>query len=134
DPDLIVITSERETVTYTQLLRNGYDDSVNPLLATADTMATFKGPEGVDLSVLSPASVAGSVRGNWVADRYIAEVRLTLLNPQDEGYDYRRKASALTTQLQMKAAALRSYLKGHIDGIQYTWLKSSLDRAHSSDA
>ncbi|WP_122562957.1 membrane-targeted effector domain-containing toxin [Pseudomonas viridiflava] len=134
DPDLIVITSERETVTYTQLLRNGYDDSVNPLLATADTMATFKGPEGVDLSVLSPASVAGSVRGNWVADRYIAEVRLTLLNPQDEGYDYRRKASALTTQLQMKAAALRSYLKGHIDGIQYAWLKSSLDRAHSSDA
>ncbi|WP_164673197.1 hypothetical protein, partial [Pseudomonas viridiflava] len=74
------------------------------------------------------------VRGNWVADRYIAEVRRTLLNPQDEGYDYRRKASALTTQLQMKAAALRSYLKGHIDGIQYAWLKSSLDRAHSSDA
>ncbi|MBC3957804.1 membrane-targeted effector domain-containing toxin [Pseudomonas triticifolii] len=134
DPDLIVIKSERETVTYTDMLLNGYDDSIDPTRATADRVATFKGPEGVDLSALSPQKVAGSIRGKWLADDYIALVRGTLLNPDNEGYEYRRTASVAINQLHMKAAALRSVLKGHIDGTQYDWLMSSLDRAHLNDA
>ncbi len=133
DPDLIVIKSERETITYTDMLLNGYDDSIDPTRATADSVATFKGPEGVDLSALSPRNVAGSVRGKWLADDYIALVRRTLLNPDDEGYEYRRTTSVAINQLHMKAAALRSVLKGHINGNQYEWLVRSLDRAHLSD-
>lgn len=133
DPDLIVISSERETLTYTDMLLNGYDDSIDPTRATADRMATFKGPEGVDLSALSPQKVAGSVRGKWLADDYIALVRRTLLNPDDEGYEYRRTASVAINQLHMKAAALRSVLKGHIKRDQYDWLMNSLDRAHLND-
>ncbi|WP_024644746.1 membrane-targeted effector domain-containing toxin [Pseudomonas syringae] len=130
DPDLIVITSERETLTYTDMLLNGYDDSIDPVRTSADAQATFSGPEGVDLSALTPAGVAGSVRGKWLADDYIALIRNTLLNTENAGYAERRQASVLITQLQMKAAALRSLLKGHIEAAHYTWLQQSLDNAH----
>ncbi|MCF5222421.1 membrane-targeted effector domain-containing toxin [Pseudomonas syringae] len=133
DPDLIVITSERESLTYTDMLLNGYNDSIDPVRTSADTQATFSGPDGIDLSALSPAAVAGSVRGQWLADDYIALIRSTLLNPESEGYAYRRQISTLITQLQMKAAALRSVLKGHIEAAQYAWLKQSLDNAHLND-
>ncbi|QHE99518.1 dermonecrotic toxin domain-containing protein [Pseudomonas cannabina] len=133
NPDLVVITSERETLTYTDMLLNGYDDSIDPLHSSADTQATFSGPQGVDLSALSPAAVAGSVRGQWLADGYIALVRNTLLNTEHAGYAERRQASVLITRLQMKAAALRSVLKGHIEAAQYTWLKQSLDAVHLND-
>ncbi|RMQ46227.1 hypothetical protein ALQ04_00816 [Pseudomonas cichorii] len=133
DPDLIVITSERETITYTDMLLNGYDDSIGIIHSTADTQATFSGPVGVNLSVLSPMSVAASVRDKWLADDYIALVNSTLLNPASRGYEYRRKTSLLMTQLQMKAAALRSLLKGHISAVQYQWLRDSIDHAHLSD-
>ncbi|WP_164555891.1 hypothetical protein, partial [Pseudomonas viridiflava] len=49
------------------------------------------------------------------------------------GYAYRRQISTLITQLQMKAAALRSVRKGHIEAAQYAWLKQSLDNAHQND-
>ncbi|RMR01681.1 hypothetical protein ALP93_01280 [Pseudomonas syringae pv. helianthi] len=133
DPDLIVITSERETLTYTEMLLNGYNDSIDPVRASAQTQATFSGPDGLDLSALSPAVVAGSVRGKWLADDYIALVRNTLLNAETAGYTDRRQASVLINQLQMKAAALRSVMKGHIEASQYTWLKQSLDHAHLND-
>ncbi len=133
DPDLIVIRSERETVTYTDMLLNGYDDSISLIRSTADTHATFSGPEGVNLSALSPQKVAESVRNQWLADDYIALVKRTLLNAGSQGYEYRRKTSLLITQLQMKAAALRSLLKGHINATQYQWLRDSLDHAHQSD-
>nr|WP_236442892.1 membrane-targeted effector domain-containing toxin [Pseudomonas syringae] len=134
DPDLIVITSERETLTYTDMLLNGYDDSINPILTSADTQATFVGPPNVDLSALSPKTVAGSVRGKWPADDYIALIRRTLLDPQSDGYDDRRQASVYITQLQMKAAALRSALKGDINAQHYAWLKPALDRLHLNDS
>ena len=127
DPDHIVIASERETLTYTAMMRNGYDDSIGLLTPTADTTATFKGPEGIDLSPLTPALVAGSVRGKWLADAYADLVKRTLLDPQSAGYDYRRQSSALITRLQMQAAALRSLLKGHIDETQYQWLEQSIE-------
>ncbi|GFM80953.1 type III effector [Pseudomonas cichorii] len=134
DPDLIVISSERETLTYTDMLLNGYDDSIGIIRSTADTQATFRGPEGVNLSALSPVKVAESVRNQWLADDYIALVNNTLLNTGSQGYEYRRKTSLLLTQLQMKAAALCSLLKGHISATQYQWLWDSIDHAHLSDA
>lgn len=133
DPDQIVITSERETLTYTQMIRNGYDDSIGFLNPAADTVATFRGPEGLDLGALTPASVAGSVRGKWLGDAYTALVRRTLLDAESIGYDYRRQASALITRLQMQAAALRSLLKGQIDAGQYQWLEEATSNVHRTD-
>ncbi|MEN1834694.1 membrane-targeted effector domain-containing toxin [Pseudomonas lijiangensis] len=133
DPDLIVIRSERESITYTDMLLNGYDDSIGIIRSTADTQASFSGPHGVNLSALSPQRVAESVRNQWLADDYIALVNSTLLHPGSQGYDYRRKTSLLMTQLQMKAAALRSLLKGHINATQYQWLLDSIDHAHVSE-
>ena len=134
DPDQIIITSERETLTYTQMIRDGYDDSIGLFSATADTVATFSGPKGVDLSPLTPAIVAGSVRGKWLSDRYTEQIKSTLLDPGSEGYQYRRQTSTLITQLQMKAAALRSLLQGHIDAQQYQWLQPSLDTLHTDES
>jgi hypothetical protein len=134
DPDQIIITSERETLSYTQMLLNGYDDSINFTQSGAATQATFSGPPGIDLSLLTPERVAGSVNGKWLGDDYMALIRATLLDPDGEGYAYRRTASLMMTQLQMKAAALRSCLKGHIDSLQYTWLKASIEQAHLSDS
>lgn len=132
DPDRIIIRSERETLTYTAMMRDGYDDSIDLTTPTADTVATFEGPQGVDLSALTPARVAGSVRGTWLADAYASLIKRTLLDPQSTGYEYRRKTSTLIVRLQMQAAALRSRLKGHIDAIQYQWLEHSLAHLHRS--
>jgi hypothetical protein len=133
DPDRIIITSERETLTYTQMIRNGYDDSLGFITPTADTMAVFRGPEDVDLSTLTPELVAGSVRGKWLADDYITQIRNTLLNPDADGYEYRRQTSTAITRLQMQAAALRSLLKGHIDSLQYQWLETAVSNVHRND-
>ncbi|WP_434678368.1 membrane-targeted effector domain-containing toxin [Pseudomonas sp. R1-18] len=133
DPDLIIVTTERETVTYTDLLLNGYDDSLGMVRSTADRQATFSGPAGVDLRVLSAEKVAASVRGKWLGDDYCELVSTTLLDSDSTGYEYRRKTSLLMTQLQMKGAALRSLLKGHIDEARYQWLRDSINHAHLSD-
>nr|WP_319527623.1 DUF6543 domain-containing protein [Pseudomonas laurentiana] len=134
DPDTIIITTPREKDTFTRLLRNGYDDSISLTEATLDTSATFEGPEGVDLSSLSPESVSGAIRGQWVADRYIERVRNTLLHPESEGYASRRQASVTLTQLQMSVAALRSKLMGQITREQYGWLSQTLDSLQHEDA
>jgi hypothetical protein len=133
DPDQIIIYSERETVSYTDMLLHGYDDSLGLNRTSADTHAKFSGPAGVDLSPLTPGRVAGSVRGKWLADDYTALVKRTLLDSTGEGYEYRRQTSLLITQLQMQAAALRDLLKGHITAQQYGWLRESIDNAHRND-
>lgn len=133
NPDQIIITSERETVSYTRLIRDGYDDSLGFLNPAADTVATFSGPDGVDLSRLTPAIVAGSVRGKWLADSYTALIKRTLLDPQSTGYYYRRRTCSAITRLQMQGAALRSLMKGHIDAEQHRWLETIIVSAHRSD-
>ncbi|RRV09436.1 membrane-targeted effector domain-containing toxin [Pseudomonas sp. v388] len=133
DPDTITIYSERETLNYTDMLLHGYDDSLGLSRTGADTHAKFSGPAGVDLTLLTPERVSGSVRGQWLADDYIALVKSTLLDSSAEGYAYRRQTSVLITQLQMQAAALRSLLKGHITAVQYGWLHESIDHAHRND-
>ncbi|WP_288375889.1 DUF6543 domain-containing protein [uncultured Pseudomonas sp.] len=130
DPDRVIIKSPRETSTYTQLLRNGYDDSLGLLTATADTTATFEGPPGVDLSALTPQSVTGSIRGQWVSDRYVRLIEETLLSPRHTGYAWRRRQSVLIVQLQMQLAALRSLLQGHLDADQHTWVLASIQSMH----
>lgn len=134
DPDRIIIHTPRETLSYTQMLRDGYDDTLGLLNPAADTTATFSGPEGVDLTPLSPEKVAGSVRGQWVADQYIAMIRGQLLAPASEGYDWRRQQSLLLTQFQMRADALRSFLESHIDATQLHWLTPSIVNMHQSSA
>jgi hypothetical protein len=133
DPEQIIVTSPREQLSYTQLLRNGYDDSVGFFNETLEGRATFSGPPGVDLSALTAEKVARSVRGQWLSDDYIRLIKDTLLNPQDTGYEYRRSSSLLITRLQMSAAALRSYLEGHINTAQFTWLSRSIDWMHLND-
>lgn len=134
DPDQIIITSARETLSYTRMLRDGYDDSLGFLSATAADQATFTGPPGVDLSRLTPETVAGSVRGAWPSDAWIAHVRKTLLDPQSEGYAYRRRLSLLLVQLQMRSAALRSLLTHAINATTYAWLKASIEHMQHADA
>lgn len=133
DPDQIIITSEREVLSYTKMLRNGYDDTLGPINSSADTLATFSGPTHIDLTPLTPQKVARSVHGKWLSDDYITLVRETLLDADSPGYAHRRKSSLQITVLQMKAAALRSLLKGQLSGLQYQWLKLSMDHLHLTD-
>jgi ElaB/YqjD/DUF883 family membrane-anchored ribosome-binding protein len=133
DPDTIIITSEREKLSYTQMLLNGYNDSFNPISESPRALARFSGPAGIDLTSLTAEKVARSVHGKWLSDDYVAQVRNTLLNANSTGYTYRRRASLLITQLHMSAAALRSQLKGEISAQQYAWLKASIEQMHVSE-
>ncbi|WP_095092388.1 membrane-targeted effector domain-containing toxin [Pseudomonas sp. Irchel 3A5] len=134
DPDQIIITSQREVLSYTQMLRNGHDDTLGFLSSSADTEATFSGPPHVDLKPLNAQKVGRSVHGKWLSDDYIKLVRDTLLDPDSPGYDHRRRSSLQITVLQMKAAALRSYLKGQLDTRQYQWLRLYMDHLHQTDS
>lgn len=134
DPDQIIITSQREVLSYTQMLRNGHDDTLGFLSSSADTQATFSGPPHVDLTSLTAQKVARSVHGKWLSDDYIKLVRDTLLAPDSPGYEHRRRSSLQITVLQMKAAALRSYLKGQLVPEQYQWLRLSMDHLHQTDS
>lgn len=134
DPDQIIITSQREVLSYTQMLRNGYDDTLGLIKSSADAEATFSGPSHIDLTPLTPQKVARSVHGKWLSDDYIKLVRDTLLDPASPGYDHRRRSSLQITVLQMKAAALRGYLKGQLDLRQYQWLRLSMNHLHQTDS
>ena len=133
DPDEVwayyprhVVTSTPPPVNYTTLYRDGYDDTIGFLNETFSASAAFKGPEGVDLSPLTAQKVAASVRGAWIGQRYIDEVRAKLQNANSPGYAKRRNATLAITQLQLRNAALESQLKGHISSIDLTWLEASI--------
>ncbi|WP_166362986.1 dermonecrotic toxin domain-containing protein [Pseudomonas akapageensis] len=127
DPDNVIITSPRETLSFTRLMRDGYDDSIGFLNPTLADQATLAGPEGIDLRPLTAEKVAGAVRGQWLGDRYCALVRDTLINPASGGYRYRQEVSLEITRLQMRHGALCSKLKGELSDEQYRWLSASLD-------
>lgn len=133
DPNRIIIQSPRERLSYTQLLRHGYDDSFGLLNPTADTTASFTGPEGVDLSALTPETVAGSVRGAWLSDSYLELLERTLLDEHTQGYAWRRRHSLLTVQLEMQHAALLSLLRGQVTSEQYQWLLATIQTLHDND-
>lgn len=102
------------SVTYTQLVRDGYADGIGFLDPKFETSATFSGPAGIDLSPLTAENVARSVRGVWIGQRYANEVKTTLQNSSSPGYVLRRDATLAIHQLQMQNAALESRLQGHI--------------------
>lgn len=134
DPDQVIITSPRETVSFTQLMRNGYDDSVSFSSETLATQATFAGPEGVDLRLLTSEKVAGAVRGKWLADQYCALIRERLLDATGQNYAYRRQVTLEITRLQMRYRALADRLKGDLSQQQWQWLNQSLDSLERTDA
>lgn len=134
NPDDVIVTSERETLSYTQLFRDGYDDDIGLLKATANNLATFSGPPGLPLGRLTAANVGASVRGQWVGDRYIEMLKTTVMNPQAANYETSRANTLGIMQLQLQAAALTSRLKGHISDTQAKWLSASLGQLDDSGA
>ncbi|WP_455825519.1 dermonecrotic toxin domain-containing protein [Pseudomonas graminis] len=112
--------------TYTQLFRDGYADGIGFLDEKFSRSARFRGPQGIDLSKLTAESVARSVTGVWIGQRYINHVRSVLLDPYDASYDFRRKTTLAITQWQMHSAALESQLQGHIASVDLQWLESSI--------
>jgi hypothetical protein len=134
DPDTVYASAPRPLlgrqppdVSYTQLYRDGYDDSIGLIDPKFSTSATFSGPEGVDLSRLTPQAVARSVTGVWIGERYIDEVRSKLQSATSPGYAERRNATLAINQLQMKYAALDSCLRGHIARVDLDWLERAID-------
>ncbi|OAE13719.1 hypothetical protein AZH11_03825 [Pseudomonas simiae] len=114
-------------ITYTRLYRDGYSDNVGFIDPKFSTSATFSGPDGVDLSRLTPQNVARSVTGVWIGQRYIDEVRTQLQSASSAGYTERRNATLAINQLQMKYAALDCCLRGHIARVDLAWLERAID-------
>lgn len=109
-------------LTYTQLYRDGYADGVGFLDEKFSHSARFRGPQGVDLSALTPQKVARSLTGVWIGQRYIDGVKAKLLDSTDASYDLRRRTALTITQWQLESAALESHLQGHIAGVDLQWL------------
>lgn len=134
DPDTVWVHYPKDfpaltrpaSVSYTRLYRDGYEDSLGFLDARFDTVATFMGPAGVDLSKLTPRNVALSVRGVWIGQRYADEVQAKLQNPASPGYALRRDATLAINQLQLHSAALESRLKGHIAQVDLDWFERAI--------
>lgn len=134
DPDTVfayapstLIGQTPTPVSYTTLYRDGYEDGIGFLDAKFSTSATFRGPDGVDLSPLTAQSVARAVTGVWIGQRYTDDVRRRLLAADSPGYGARRNAVLAIQQLQMKGAALESRYQGAIASIDLAWLERAID-------
>jgi len=125
-PPAIVGTWTQPPVTYTQLYRDGYADGVGFLDEKFSRSARFKGPQGIDLSLLTAQNVARSVTGVWIGQRYIDKVKAELQSSTSPGYTFRRNTTLAITQRQMRSAALACHLQGHIAGIDLQWLEQSI--------
>lgn len=125
-PPTLVLASRPEPMTYTQLFRDGYADGVGFLDEKFSRSATFRGPEGIDLSALTAEKVARSVTGVWIGQRYTDKVRRELLNAESSAYGFRRNAILAITQRQLLSAAIEAQLKGDIAGVDLNWLKKSI--------
>jgi hypothetical protein len=108
--------------TYTQLYRDGYADGVGFIDEKFSHSARFRGPQGIDLTPLTAQTVARSITGVWVGERYIDKVRGELLNSREPSYDIRRRTVLAITQWQLQSAALESQLQGHIAEVDRQWL------------
>ncbi|SDS48003.1 membrane-targeted effector domain-containing toxin [Pseudomonas prosekii] len=125
-PPAIVGNWTPPPLTYTQLYRDGYADGVGFLDEKFARSAQFKGPPGIDLSLLTAQKVARSVTGVWIGQRYIDKVRSELQSPESPGFALRRNTTLAITQRQMSAAALECHLQGHITSVDLQWLESSI--------
>ncbi|WPN96585.1 membrane-targeted effector domain-containing toxin [Pseudomonas sp. MUP55] len=134
DPDTVYVSAPwpllgrvSRPLSYTRLYRDGYEDNVGFIDPKFSTSATFSGPDGVDLSRLTPQNVARSVTGIWIGQRYTDQVRAQLQSATSPGYTERRNATLAINQLQMKYAALDCCLRGHIARIDLAWLERAID-------
>ena len=142
DPDTVWVHYPRAfpglttppSMTYTRLYRDGHQAGVGFLDPKFETSATFTGPSGVDLSRLTPEVVSRSVRGVWIGQRYAQQVRNKLQSPSSPGYGFRRNATLLINQMQMRNAALESRLKGHIAQADFDWLDTCLQNLGNTSA
>ncbi|TWD49331.1 membrane-targeted effector domain-containing toxin [Pseudomonas sp. SJZ131] len=125
-PPAIIGNLTPKPLTYTQLYRDGYADGVGFLDEKFSRSAQFKGPPGVDLSLLTAENVARSVTGVWVGQRYIDKVRAQLQSPESAGFALRRNSTLLITQRLMAGAALECHLQGHITGVDLQWLELAI--------
>lgn len=121
-------------LTYTQLYRDGYADGIGFLDEKFSHSASFRGPPGIDLKALTAESVARSVTGVWVGERYVSKVREELLDVTDSSYEFRRNAVLAITQWQMQSAAVECQLQGHIAGVDLEWLERSIASLSDSAA
>ncbi|AZE93239.1 hypothetical protein C4J96_1105 [Pseudomonas orientalis] len=140
DPDTVYVSApwpllggKPQPLSYTRLYGDGYTDNVGFIDAKFSTSATFSGPEGVDLSRLTPQNVSRSVSGVWIGQRYTDQVRAKLQNASSPGYAERRDATLAITQLQMKYAALDCCLRGHIARADLAWLEQAVDSLGDTD-
>jgi hypothetical protein len=134
DPDSVFAYSPKPLISpppvpisYTRLFRDGYEDGIGFINNTFSTSATFRGPPGIDLSPLTPLTVARSVTGVWVGQHYIDEIRKYSLDATDTGYAERRDMTLRINQLMIKNAALESRLQGHIASADQAWLERAID-------
>ncbi|RON52793.1 toxin [Pseudomonas frederiksbergensis] len=125
-PPAIVGNWTPAPLTYTQLYRDGYADGVGFLDEKFSRSARFKGPPGVDLSLLTAEKVARSITGVWIGQRYIDKVRAELQSPDSPGYDLRRNVTLVITQQQMQSAALECQQQGHLSSADLQWLERSI--------
>jgi hypothetical protein len=129
-PPALIGSSTPAPMTYTQLYRDGYADGVGFLDEKFSRSARFRGPKGVDLSPITgptgALTVARSVTGTWVGQRYINKVKAQLLNVGSADYDLRRNATLAITQRQMQNAGLECRLQGEIAGSDWAWLERSI--------
>ncbi|TKJ70295.1 toxin [Pseudomonas sp. CFBP13508] len=125
-PPSMVRSSTPPPMTYTQLYRDGYADGVGFLDEKFSSSARFKGPPGIDISLLTAQKVARSVTGVWIGQRYTDKVKKELQGSTSEGYAFRRNATLAITQRQMKSAALESRLRGSITSHDLQWLEQSI--------
>lgn len=141
DPDTVYVRApwpllgrRSGALSYTLLYRDGYADNVGFIDPKFSTSATFSGPDGVDLSRLTPQNVARSVTGVWIGQRYIDEVRIRLQSATSPGYTERRNATLAIKQLQIRYAALDCCLRGHIARVDLVWLERAIDNLGATTA
>ncbi|AZF28451.1 hypothetical protein C4J90_4308 [Pseudomonas sp. R2-60-08W] len=127
-------TSTPAPISYTQLYRDGYADGIGFLDEKFSRSARFKGPDKVDLSLLTAENVARSVTGVWIGQRYTNEIKARLLNAGSPDYDLRRNATLVLAQTQMQNAALECQLQGHIASVDLPWLERSIATMGSTSA
>lgn len=133
-PPSLVGTSTPTPISYTQLYRDGYADGIGFLDEKFSRSARFKGPDKVDLSQLTAEKVARSITGAWIGQRYTNEIKTRLLNTDSPGYELRRNATLVLTQMRMQNAALECQLQGHIASVDLHWLERSIATMGSTSA
>jgi len=104
----------------TQLFMDGFSDQYN-YKPTAPMYSSI----GQDLKALPlyfVQFVDKALREAALGERYISLIRSEFLNPGHERYPLRKALFGKRLQFDMRAAAMREFLKGDLSAGQYQWL------------